>query len=384
MTTTSAHDDLPGPSMTDQEYGDLRASAALWAGVSVLITNPRGQVLVQHVDYRPICLLPGGAVDRGESPSHAAARELHEELGITATIDRALVVDWVSAAEFGAPPVMRFPGETVFVYDGGTWGDAETAAVRLPDHEIKAIEFVDPARLPELLSPGDARRALSALRARLNAGGAAFLENGRPIDPTVLDRTGILRTARARSHYTFDPGPAPDHLTVRQSWGWLFAPDGRVLVLLNPDTGAACLPGGTPEPEDLDDPVATLVREVDEEAAAEIGPPHYLGHLSAPGDPWARLRYAAPLHTIGPARPDPATGHTYARVLAAPEQALELFDWGPPAAAQLAAAHRVRELLGIPRAARRPFTELDGPADWLRPTSPERRAESPEGAAADR
>ncbi|MFJ2733914.1 NUDIX hydrolase [Streptomyces sp. NPDC087317] len=36
------------------------------------------------------CLLPGGAVDKGESPAHAAARELGEELGITAAPNQGL------------------------------------------------------------------------------------------------------------------------------------------------------------------------------------------------------------------------------------------------------------------------------------------------------
>lgn len=71
MTTPSAPDELPGPSMTDEEYGALRASAALWAGTSVLITNKFGHVLIQYVDYRATCLLPGGAVDEGESPPTA-------------------------------------------------------------------------------------------------------------------------------------------------------------------------------------------------------------------------------------------------------------------------------------------------------------------------
>ncbi|MFE7401976.1 hypothetical protein [Streptomyces sp. NPDC057557] len=34
--------------MTDEEYGTLRASAALWAGVSVLINDRRGRVLIQR------------------------------------------------------------------------------------------------------------------------------------------------------------------------------------------------------------------------------------------------------------------------------------------------------------------------------------------------
>lgn len=364
MTTTSTPDELPGTSMTDEAYGALRASAALWAGTSVLITDRRGRVLIQHVDYLSTCLLPGGAVDPGEAPSRAAARELEEELGVTVTVDRGLAVDWVSRDSSSAPAAMRFPGEILYVYDGGIWDDEQTAAIRLPEREIESIEFVEPARLPDLMAPGDARRALSALRARINAAGAVLLEDGRPIAPTVLDQAGVLRTARAEHHLPFHPGPVPDGLLVCQSWGWMFAPDGRVLVLLEPDTGAACLPGGTPEPHDHGDLVATLRREAREEAEAGFVESVFLGYLSEPGKPYARVRYAAALGGVGPARTDPATGHTYTRILATPEQALELFDWGPPAANQLAAAHQARERLGIPAAVRRPVTELTAPTTW--------------------
>ncbi|WP_406186237.1 NUDIX domain-containing protein [Streptomyces sp. NBC_01006] len=364
MTTTSEPDELPSVAMTEEAYGALRASAALWAGTSVLITNQRGQVLIQRVTYRPTRLLPGGAVDKGESPAQGAARELKEELGVTATVTRGLAVDWVSPAGRTASPAVKFPGELLHVFDGGVWDEGQIAAIRPAPGEIEAVEFVEPADLPALMAPGDARRALSALRARISGAGPAFLEDGLPVDPTALDRVGVLRTARACHHFPFHPGPVPEGLTVRQSWAWAFAPDGRVLVLLEPDTGAACLPGGTPEPADHADPETTLIREAREEAAAELAGTRYLGYLSDPDEPCARVRYAAALTSLGPAPVDPATGRTYTRILATPEQALELFDWGPSAAEQLQAVHQARVLLGLPQAGRQPVTELSAPTTW--------------------
>ncbi|WP_282697642.1 NUDIX domain-containing protein [Streptomyces sp. CC208A] len=364
MTTTSAPDEHPGVAMRDEAYGALRASHALWAGTSILITNQRGQVLLQRVTYRPARLLSGGAVDKGESPAQGAARELEEELGVTAAVTQGLAVDWVSPAGRPTPPAMKFPGELLHVFDGGVWDEDQIAAIRPRPGEIETVEFAEPADLPALMSPGDARRALSALRARIAGAGPVFLEDGLPIAPTVLDRVGVLRTARARHHFPFHPRPVPDGLTVRQSWAWCFAPDGRVLVLLEPDTGTACLPGGTPEPEEHANPVATAVREAREEAAAELAGIQYLGYLSDPETPCARVRYAAALTNLGPSPVDPATGRTYIRILATPEQALELFDWGPSATEQLQAAHQARALLGIPRSARQPVTELPGPTSW--------------------
>ncbi|MFI9210292.1 NUDIX domain-containing protein [Streptomyces sp. NPDC053253] len=183
MTTTSAADERPSVAMREEAYGALRASAALWAGTSVLITNQRGQVLLQRVTYRPTRLLPGGAVDLGESPAQGAAREMEEELGVTAAVTRGLAVDWVSPAGRATPPAMKFPGELLHVFDGGVWDEEQIAAIRPAPGEIEGVEFVEPAGLPALMSPGDARRALSALRARIAGAGPAFLEDGLPIAP---------------------------------------------------------------------------------------------------------------------------------------------------------------------------------------------------------
>lgn len=61
-------------------------------------------------------------------------------------------------------------------------------------------------------------------------------------------------------------------------------------------------------------------------------------------------------HDEGPSRLDPATGQTYVRALATPEQVLELFNWGPSGADQLTAVHRERARLRLPRAPRQPLT----------------------------
>ncbi|MFE7466053.1 hypothetical protein ACFU6R_18380 [Streptomyces sp. NPDC057499] len=83
-------------------------------------------------------------------------------------LGHGLAVDWVSAESLNAPADMRFPGEILHVYGGGKWTAEQIAAIQLPDREIDSVEFVEPALLPDLMAPGDARRALSALRARIN------------------------------------------------------------------------------------------------------------------------------------------------------------------------------------------------------------------------
>ncbi|AWL41967.1 NUDIX hydrolase [Streptomyces sp. SM18] len=225
MSTTSAPGERPGVAMTDEAYGALRASHALWAGTSVLITDQHGRILVQRVGYRPTRLLPGGALDPGESPAQGAARELEEELGLAVPLTRGLAVDWVSPAGRRTSPEARFPGELLHVFDGGVWDEDRIASIRPAPGEIEGVDFVEPAELPALMSPDDARRALSALRARVNGAGPAILEDGRPLAPTLLDRVNAFTRRRAVHHWPWQDGPAPARLPVHQSWGWLFAPD---------------------------------------------------------------------------------------------------------------------------------------------------------------
>ncbi|SHN59755.1 NUDIX hydrolase [Erythrobacter sanguineus] len=53
------------------------------AGVSIIITNLGGDVLLLRHSYGPdVWGLPGGGINRGEEPEAAARREVREELGI--------------------------------------------------------------------------------------------------------------------------------------------------------------------------------------------------------------------------------------------------------------------------------------------------------------
>jgi ADP-ribose pyrophosphatase YjhB (NUDIX family) len=54
------------------------------AGVSVVLTNLAGDVLLLKHSYGPnVWGLPGGGLKSGEDPAEAALREVREELGVT-------------------------------------------------------------------------------------------------------------------------------------------------------------------------------------------------------------------------------------------------------------------------------------------------------------
>jgi 8-oxo-dGTP pyrophosphatase MutT (NUDIX family) len=361
MNDTGDTLDCPDPTesttaMEPAAYGASRS--ALWTAVSVLFTDERGRVLLESLDYRATKLLPGGAMEAGEAPSATLSREVREELGLSCVFPRCLAVDWIPPTSPGLHPDMRFPGECIYVFDGGTLTSSQVRALRPPGREVTGLEWVEPALLGEHMQPGDARRAMAALRSRINNAGAAILEDGYPSAPSVLDTLQVLRTPRKPQLWPWHTAAVPAHLPVTQCWGWIFAPDGRALVLIGEDTGSACLPGGRPESAEHQDAAAVLIREAAEEAQIRIGSPVYLGYLYDDAVPGARVRMAAVLTHCAPAVPDPSTGQTYSRLLAAPAQIAELFDWGPGGREQLAAVHTARQQLGLPAAQRQPVTEL--------------------------
>ena len=64
----------------------LAADAAVRRGVSVLLIQRK------HPPMKGAWALPGGFVDQGEDPIHAAVRELEEETGLKGTKPRLLMV----------------------------------------------------------------------------------------------------------------------------------------------------------------------------------------------------------------------------------------------------------------------------------------------------
>lgn len=63
-------------------------------GAHLLVTDDEGRILVVRTTYLgPGWMLPGGRVERGETPHGAAVRETREETGIRVVVERLLLVD---------------------------------------------------------------------------------------------------------------------------------------------------------------------------------------------------------------------------------------------------------------------------------------------------
>ncbi|WP_205752841.1 NUDIX domain-containing protein [Cryptosporangium phraense] len=132
-------------------------------------TRDHGELLLVEPTYKPDWEIPGGAVERDESPRAAARRETHEELGLTVEPGRLLVVDWSPAR--GA----RTEG-FMFIFDGP---DLDPDQIRLQPEELRSLAWCTPDESDTRTAPPLARRIRSALVAR-KTGETLYLEDGNP------------------------------------------------------------------------------------------------------------------------------------------------------------------------------------------------------------
>lgn len=145
----------------------------------VLIEDDRGYILLVRPSYKSGWDLPGGYVERGESPKEAARREVREELGLDIDPGRLLVVDWAPHADEG--------DKLLFIF-GGDGQAVRTDTLVLQASEIEAAEFTAPdlfkERLPERL-----QLRLAKARSRL---GDVYLEHGaQPVDQLPAAHAGL-------------------------------------------------------------------------------------------------------------------------------------------------------------------------------------------------
>jgi 8-oxo-dGTP pyrophosphatase MutT (NUDIX family) len=142
-------------------------------GAAVLFTDPAGRVLLVEPTYKEYWEVPGGAVEAGESPYDAAVRELKEELCLSVSPGRLLVVDWV-------PPCAGRTEGVMFVYDGGWLSRAQATEIVVPPDELAGWAWCTLAEARERLSDLLARRVEAALRARSDHD-TAYLESGHRV-----------------------------------------------------------------------------------------------------------------------------------------------------------------------------------------------------------
>lgn len=120
--------------------------------------NPARMLLVEPT-YKPGWEIPGGMVERDESPWAGASRELHEELSLTVPLGRMLVLDYVDRSGL-------LPGDGImFIFDGGLLDEARLAELVFADGEIRSAGFHTRAEMWQKMPQHLAARVNAAMDA---------------------------------------------------------------------------------------------------------------------------------------------------------------------------------------------------------------------------
>ncbi len=91
-------------------------------GAGCLFFDAAGQVMLVRPTYKLSWEIPGGVVERNESPKQCCKREVQEEIGLRREIGDLLVVDYNSEMGERSESLM-------FIFDGGTLTSAEIEAI---------------------------------------------------------------------------------------------------------------------------------------------------------------------------------------------------------------------------------------------------------------
>ncbi|MEU4315140.1 NUDIX hydrolase [Nocardia sp. NPDC024068] len=131
------------------------------------------RVLLVRKTYGDRWDIPGGYVDREESPAQACRREIREELGLDRPPVRLLVCDWAPHPDEG--------DKLLHIFSCGILGSG-AAQIRVDGVELDRWEWVPIGRVDDYLVPRLARRLRHAYRADAE-GITLYLEHGEVVLP---------------------------------------------------------------------------------------------------------------------------------------------------------------------------------------------------------
>ncbi len=145
-----------------------------------LFTDQAGRLLVLEPPYKSTWDLPGGMVEKDESPRVAAQREVYEEIGLAVEPGALLAVDWV-------PQTGDFTEIVALLFDGGVLAPADIDGIVIQPAEVSSFRFVTLAEAENLLDVQQFARVAAAVTAKRSTQ-TAYLENGLPPRPARPDQ----------------------------------------------------------------------------------------------------------------------------------------------------------------------------------------------------
>jgi len=143
--------------------------------VGVIILNAKNELLIVKPTYKNHWSIPGGVIDKNESPRQACLRELKEETGLVLKNITLLCLDYMS------PKVSGYPNKEEnlqFIFYGGIIDGKTIAKIKLPKKELSEHRFVSKNKALKLVSDRLAKRLPNCFKA-LRKKQMYYLEGGK-------------------------------------------------------------------------------------------------------------------------------------------------------------------------------------------------------------
>jgi ADP-ribose pyrophosphatase YjhB (NUDIX family) len=140
---------------------NVTKATELRPSVAAVVRDGEGKILLQRRSDNGLWGLPGGSVEIGESVTAAIVREVREETGLSVRVDRLIGV--YSDPGF---QVVRYPDGNVVHYVSSLFSCTILGGCLETCDETLALQFFDPAGLPQDLVPMHRIRIADALSGR--------------------------------------------------------------------------------------------------------------------------------------------------------------------------------------------------------------------------
>jgi 8-oxo-dGTP pyrophosphatase MutT (NUDIX family) len=133
--------------MSDAKYIKNLPRKRMASGV--IFFNEDREVLIVKPSYKDYWSVPGGVIDKNESPRAAALREVSEEIGLEPKNMQFVCLDYMSPQDSG---YSTHDENIQFIFFGGTLTKKDIDNIKVPNGEISEYKFVSKDEAIKLVS----------------------------------------------------------------------------------------------------------------------------------------------------------------------------------------------------------------------------------------
>ena len=106
-------------------------------GAGMIFFDNKNDLLILKTNYKDNWTIPGGVINKNESPKQAAERETLEEIGLEKIAKRLLLLDYISTVGIEDDNLQ-------FLFYGGILSNEDIKNIKLQPEEIIEFKFVNP------------------------------------------------------------------------------------------------------------------------------------------------------------------------------------------------------------------------------------------------